>query len=475
LEAKDFFHQLGKCLAGSMSSAILPQKALREPVFEAFTSFIRYEYEILFQRKSLAKFESQGGANGRYIEKMTQANIMDSESMRTYRRTSYACLSSYLDLLRRADSLKQVPQIGDFQELMKSLLSSTDNKLQKCALECLTKSGYCRGMLTKYKKTLEGFADEEKFKDMIPIMAHGSHTGPGAGESVPEEYTKDSQDKQAKKAKRKETKSTIPKLEEEDRASVLPVVIKLLQSKLQQQKGAINKKSIHARRNLVFQFYATFDKQTEFPLIVNELLSGIGLTLESCGEDSLLDSLSGVNFNDFVTFIKQLDAMLKQMGTLLFGLLPSLANVLVNGLIKLSKLFVQQVNDIKLQNGEAELEEEEDGADGEDSDEEDEAAGEVVHRNAGRQAKDCLRKALGLVKDIFRKFSYDREFISGFSEMVFREVMCDQLPLLKTKYICDKSQLLEVICIAWTEHHHTLENLIRYAEVIPAAVDMLSH
>lgn len=165
---------------------------------------------------------------------------MDSESLKQYRRTAYACLSSYLDLFRRADALKQVPEIGSFQALMVDLLSSTDNKLLKCALDCLTKSGYCRGLLTKYKKLLEGFADDEKFKDMIPVMVHGSHSGPGTGESVPEEEAQEAEDKQSKKAKRKETKSTIPKLEEEDRAQVLPIVVKLLQSKLQQQKGAIN-------------------------------------------------------------------------------------------------------------------------------------------------------------------------------------------------------------------------------------------
>lgn len=106
---------------------------------------------------------------------------------------------------------------------------------------------------------------------------------------------------------------------------------------------------------------------------------------------------------------------------------------------------------------------------------EDEEETDTVHRNAGRQAKDCLRKALGLVKDIFRKFSYDKEFIAGFSEVVFREIIRDQLPLLKQRYVCDKSQLLEMVCIAWPEHQHTLENFLRYEGVMPAAMDMLTH
>jgi len=33
-----------------------------------------------------------------------------------------------------------------------------------------------RGLIAKYRKLLEGFADDEKFWDMIPIMTHGSNT-----------------------------------------------------------------------------------------------------------------------------------------------------------------------------------------------------------------------------------------------------------------------------------------------------------
>lgn len=57
---------------------------------------------------------------------------------------------------------------------MYHLLSSTDNKCQKSALECLIKTGYKGGVLKKYVKLLEGFCDDEKFKDMVPIMTYGS-------------------------------------------------------------------------------------------------------------------------------------------------------------------------------------------------------------------------------------------------------------------------------------------------------------
>lgn len=39
--------------------------------------------------------------------------------------------------------------------------------------------------------------------------------------------------------------------------------------------------------------------------------------------------------------------MLRQMGTLLLQFLPSLVNVLIAGIIKLSKLFVSKVSSIK--------------------------------------------------------------------------------------------------------------------------------
>lgn len=162
-------------------------------------------------------------------------------------------------------------------------------------------------------------------------------------------------------------------------------------------------------------------------------MQGVGLTLDDCMGSTLLETLSRVNFNDFVTFIKQLDTLLRQMGTLLLGVLPSLVNVLVHGVIKLSKLFIKRVNEIKLQHQAEPIELNEEAS------EDDEEEAGTVHRNAGRQAKECLRKALGLVKDISRKFSYDKVFIAEFSEVVFREIIKDQLPHLKQRYVSDKS------------------------------------
>jgi hypothetical protein len=156
---------------------------------------------------------------------------------------------------------------------------------------------------------------------MIPIMIHGS--GATGEDEEPEE------DLEAKPKKRKETKATIPKLETEDRAMMLPVIIKILQSKLLQKKGAINKKSIHTRRTMIYQFYASFDKSSEFPLVASNLLHMVGLTLENCNCEDMLQNLSSVSFNTFYTFVSQMESMVKQMGTLMIELLPKMSRVLV--------------------------------------------------------------------------------------------------------------------------------------------------
>jgi hypothetical protein len=70
---------------------------------------------------------------------------------------------------------------------------------------------------------------------------------------------------EAKESKR-EIKGKIPRLEAEDRAEVLPLIIKLIFSKILKKKGSINKKSIKTRRNIVYQFMSNLDPATEFSL-----------------------------------------------------------------------------------------------------------------------------------------------------------------------------------------------------------------
>jgi hypothetical protein len=48
------------------------------------------------------------------IHQMLAANV-DSEEKAKFKKQAYITLSNYFDMLKRADSLKQLPSIGDFQ------------------------------------------------------------------------------------------------------------------------------------------------------------------------------------------------------------------------------------------------------------------------------------------------------------------------------------------------------------------------
>lgn len=327
-----------RSLASVLGPCILPHKNLRESLFEMFYDFVDLEYKPLHQQKSAASGQS-------LVDRLTFSNMLDSESYKAFRRQAYSTLAGFLDTFKHCGTLRQVPRLQELQSVVFKCLSTTDGKLQKCALEVLTKSGFKGGLMAKYKKLLEGFCDDEKFKDMIPILIHGQETR--AAEEVAEEYNRDTDDKVVLKAQRKETKSAIPKLEPEDKEAMLPVIIKILQSKITFKKGAINKKSLHTRRNIVFQFFSTLNPRTEFKIFLDELLEPINLSTDEVSLEEMLQALTSASFNTQLMFIRSMDVLLKQMGTLLKHYLPHLSTILVKGILKLATIFVQSVKEAK--------------------------------------------------------------------------------------------------------------------------------
>lgn len=156
--------------------------------------------------------------------------------------------------------------------------------------------------------------------------------------------------------------------------------------------------------------------------------------------------------------------MIKQMGRYLRAHLPHLANVLIFGIIKQAKLFLSH-------NGNA-------GVDMErDEDEDGQDDGQQVHYNATKQAKACLRKGLGLVNDVYKKFGSDQDdsFIDSFSEIVFNELVQDQLAVLNPNYISSSSQLLQIICQSWPDGNPGTLNNLQRPDVIPKVFGMLTH
>jgi len=51
------------------------------------------------------------------------------------------------------------------------------------------------------------------------------------------------------------------------------------------RRGAINKKHVKVRKNIVYTFLASLDVKTEFPLFFEELLSPLGLKSDTQPEE----------------------------------------------------------------------------------------------------------------------------------------------------------------------------------------------
>jgi hypothetical protein len=62
------------------------------------------------------------------VDRMTYANMLDSEGNRGHRRAANIKMSNFLDVFKKADSLGHVPKVADFQHLLLNLLNTNDTK-----------------------------------------------------------------------------------------------------------------------------------------------------------------------------------------------------------------------------------------------------------------------------------------------------------------------------------------------------------
>lgn len=87
---------------------------------------------------------------------------------------------------------------------------------------------------------------------------------------------------------------------DEDRLDVLPVIVKILFSKLLKKRGVVNNKSLHQRRTFVYQFFAGLNPITEFPIFFKELLQPLGLKIDILDQDQIRSQLQLVSFSQFI-------------------------------------------------------------------------------------------------------------------------------------------------------------------------------
>lgn len=326
-----------------------------------------------------------------------------------------------------------------------TLLDTADPHLQKNVLTCLIKCSKKTdsfknktAKLPKYAKLLEGLADDLKFRGVIPLINFGSAEGGNVNQEYMEQAENFEEKEEDKKEGKRTLKGAVPKLEKEDRLEVLPFIIKLLFSKLVKKKGAINKNnSLSDRRNIVYIFLSSLDPDTEFQLFFKELLEPLGLSdlvtdeKASVSDNEIRLRLVCVSFKQYTHFINTLEILFKQLGTLLMNqdFLGKLSRVLTL-MLNLSKQFsghlketIEEATTAALTTTGAPKETE----------------GDVLYRFVGKQSKTCLSKGLKIAKLLFKRFSYDVDFVTKFTDMLYRELIADQMSSLRLRYISEKS------------------------------------
>ena len=276
---------------------------------------------------------------------------------------------------------------------------------------------------------------------MIQVVNFGSQAG-GSGTS--ESYHAEEEGKKQDNSKA----GNIPKLAEAHRLDVLPIVIKILLSKLIKKKGAINQKTVHVRRTIIYSFMSQLNSDTELRLFFNELLSTFDIEIDDelliqdqplneSDLNRLRERLSQASFSNFLNFIGSFSVIIKQMGSLLVsnGYLQRITMVFVQ-ILSLTKRFIKHLklsiaedkltpgSAIKLDsdNEEVEMPKTEGGVEVKDA----------LYRFVGHQSKVCMRKGLAIVKQLYEKYSNVPAYITDFSRQVYTELISDQLVLLNT-------------------------------------------
>ena len=108
-----------------------------------------------------------------------------------------------------------------------------------------------------------------------------------------------------------------------------------------------------------------------------------------------------------------------------------------------------------------------------DSDEPAEAEG-TLHVFVGRQSKAVVRRGLHIVKQLYSKFSANQEFVRELSEIFYRSLLQDQLNAMHERYITERSMLVEILSLSWSQHPNCMRNYQTYPEVLPSLLRMLS-
>ncbi|TNV87999.1 hypothetical protein FGO68_gene14880 [Halteria grandinella] len=471
MDVKDFFYNIAKSMC---MQTVFEDKKLRVKFFnELFYPFIENEYTVL-------NFPQNTKKTGDILDRMTLSNMVDSEAFKSFRRQAYTKMYAFIELLTQSESLTKSPRVADLQKLMLRMLNTSDTKLQKYVLDVLLKTD-SHGVLRTYRKMLDGFTDDIKFKDMIQVMNFGSNISNATGQ-----ITADNED-QGKQEK------NLPKVAKEHRLQVLPVVVKLLLSKLVKKKGQIKQKTVHQRRHIVYQFMSSLaEDDEEMQVFMDEMLFSIGIQIaeEIPSQEELRERLSCASFSGYLNFIGSVEVIIKQMGSQLVtnGYLNRLAAIFTE-ILFLTKVFtkhlklslaeqksvfdeplIKETEEVKSEVEDSDIDSDEEMPEAEDTAVV--STKDALYRFVGHQSKMCLKKGLSLIKQLYSKYSNLPSFLTSFTSQLNTALIQDLLPTFSTNYITDRSQLIEVLTLSWSQYNPI--SYVEYPQVMESLLGMLT-
>ena len=140
-----------------------------------YSSFMQFEFAPLnFGRRKTALAD--------FHQTVVASNMTESDEFKLARRTSFSKLFAFYELLGKSSNLNKLsPTQSEFLiDNYLELLQTADDRLQKLIvsglIKCSKKLDFDNKTvkLPKYQKLLEGLCDDNRFSEMIPIIAHGS-------------------------------------------------------------------------------------------------------------------------------------------------------------------------------------------------------------------------------------------------------------------------------------------------------------
>lgn len=229
------------------------------------------------------------------IDNMIKANSIETKNYtQMFRKNSTTKLVSYISILQDPSEIKDILLI---------LVSIHDSAVQQLVLKLLFKLNLPE--IKPYEKSLLVFNSDIDFKDEIVKF------------SLSEDHVK-----------------------KEHRRVLIPLLIRILNTKLTKKKGKAANKSLDDKRTIVYRFLSSLTPE-EIRMFISQSIESFNISIEDTKDANIVESkLSHWGFSHYLGFLYSFKSIWKHMGALLNDgdWLFAMCSV-VTSIFKLSKLF----------------------------------------------------------------------------------------------------------------------------------------